>query len=72
MRRTTSTSIIKPGRQGKEQPVFSTEQNKPQRTVHIPTCALTHRTVAAMMMMMITITTMKTTKTTTTVTKLVM
>jgi hypothetical protein len=39
MMRTTSTSIIKPRRQGKEQPVCSNEQNKPQHTIHILTRA---------------------------------
>ena len=42
MRRTTSTSIVEPGRKGKEQPVYSTKQNTPQHTVHILTHVLTH------------------------------
>jgi hypothetical protein len=40
----TSTSVIKPGRQGREQSVglYSTKQNKEQRTIHILTHALAH------------------------------
>ena len=77
MRRTTTTSIIKAGKQGKEQPVYSTKQNTPQCTVHFLTRALSlthshthaHKTIAAMTMttmMMMMMTTMTMTKITTT------
>jgi hypothetical protein len=69
IRRTTSTSIIKPGRQGKQLPVYSTQQinhSVPYTFSHVLSNSQTHthRTVAAM-----TMTTMMMMTKTTTVTK---